>query len=198
MAAARPLPENALWTVTIQPGGTVSSAYANMKVNPSDTISFHNLAGFPVNIIFTNALSSITDLAQGATSGGKGGSTPLNLTLNYKIYNFNTGQQTGGPYSVQFGIGPLPISIQSLDTEPDPIAIPNGGQIVFDSDADYTIVWKLNNVPTAHLWSPQNGTVSTGQNAPMTALAGANGNTVTYSISTSADTHGGGTVVIAP
>jgi|SRR5579863_597749 hypothetical protein len=198
MAAARPLPENALWTVTIQPGGTVSSAYANMKVNPSDTISFHNLAGFPVNIIFTNALSSITDLAPGATSGGKGGSTPLNLTLNYTIQNYNNSQQTGGPYSVQFGIGPLPISIEALDTEPDPIAIPNGGQIVFDSDADYTIVWKLNNVPTAHLWSPQNGTVSAGQNAPMTALAGANGNTVTYTISASPETHGGGTVVIAP
>jgi hypothetical protein len=163
MSAARTLPENALWTVTIQPGGTVSSANGNMKIGPSDTVSFHNLAGFPVNIIFTNALTSIMDLTQGASSGGKGGSTPLNLTLNYKIQNSNTSQQTGGPYSIQFGIGPLPISIQSLDTEPDPIAIPAGGQIAFNADADYTIVWKMGNV-AANVWSPQPGTVSAGQN----------------------------------
>jgi hypothetical protein len=196
MAAARPLPENALWTVTIQPGGTVSSAYANMKVNPSDTISFHNLAGFPVNIIFTNALTSITDLAQGATSGGKGGSTPLNLTLNYTIQNYNNSQPTGGPYSVQFGIGPLPISITALDTDPGSVAIPAGGQIAFDADANYTIVWKMGGVVNANLWSPQPGTVSAGQNNAQTALAGGNGNTVTYTISASPETHGGGTVSI--
>lgn len=195
MSAARPLPENALWTITIQPGGTVSSANRNMKVSPSDSVAFHNLAGFPVNIIFTNALTSITNLAQGVTSGGKGGAPPLNLTLNYQIQNFNTSQQTGGPYSIQFGIGPLPISIQSLDTEPDPIAIPAGGQIAFNSDASYTIVWKMGNAP-ANVWSPQPGTVSAGQNSPQTALAGANGNTVTYTISSSPNTHGGGTVSI--
>src|SRR5258708_4525 len=125
--AARPLPGNALWTVTIQPGGTVSSAYANMKVSPTDTISFHNLAGFPVNIVFTNALSSITNLLQGASSGGKGGSTPLNLTLNYTIQNFNTSQPTGGPYSVQFGIGPLPITITTDPPSPDSSSLPPRG-----------------------------------------------------------------------
>jgi hypothetical protein len=197
MSAARTLPENALWTVTIQPGGTVSSANGNMKIGPSDTVSFHNLAAFPVNIIFTNALTSIMGLTQGTSSGGKGGSTPLNLTLNYKIQNSNTSQQTGGPYSIQFGIGPLPISIQSLDTEPDPIAIPAGGQIAFNADAKYTIVWKMGNV-AANVWSPQPGTVSAGQNNPQTALAGANGQTVTYTISASLETRGGGTVVIAP
>jgi hypothetical protein len=168
-----------------------------MKVSPADTISFHNLAGFPVNVIYTNALTSITDLIQGATSSPAGGSTPLNLTLNYKIENFNTGQPTGGPYSIQFGIGPLPISIQSLDTEPDPIAIPAGGQIAFNADANYTIAWKIGNAG-ANVWSPQPGTVSAGQNNPQTALAGANGKTVTYTISASPDTRGGGTVVIAP
>jgi hypothetical protein len=197
MAAARPLPGNALWTVTIQPGGTVSSAYANMRVSPTDTISFHNLAGFPVNIIYTNALTSIMDLTQGASSSPKGGSTPLNLTLNYTIQNYNTSQQTGGPYSIQFGVGPLPISIAALDTNPDPIAIPAGGQIAFNSDAKYSIVWQIGGV-NANIWSPQPATVSAGQNNPQTALAGANGKTVTYTIASSPETRGGGTVVIAP
>ncbi len=195
MATARPLPDAALWTVTIQAGGTVPQSQANMKIGSLDSVSFHNMAGFPVNIIFTNELSSITDLAQGATSGAQGGSTPLMVTVNYTIWNYNTGQQVAGPYSIQFGIGPLPISIAALTTSPDPIAIPTGGQIAFSSDAKYTIVWKMNNV-VANVWSPQPGTVSAGQNNPQVALAGANGNTVTYTITAAQGTRGGGTVQV--
>src|ERR1700722_4981898 len=136
--AARPLPDGALVTITIQPGGTVASAYANQKVAALETISFHNTANFPVNIVMTNTLSSIT-LAQGATSGAQGGSTPLNVTLNYTIWNANTSQQTGGPYSIQFGIGPLPITISADSTSPDPIAIPPGGQVQFTTDDEYSI-----------------------------------------------------------
>jgi hypothetical protein len=196
MAAARPLPNAALVTITIQPGGFLSAGDANKILGPLDSVSFRNTAGFPVNIIFTNTLTSMTNLAQGASSGAQGGSTPLMVTVNYKIQNYNGGRQTGGPYSIQFGIGALPISIQSLDTNPDPIAIPIGGQIAFDADAEYDIVWKINNVP-ANVWSGQTGTVSAGQNTPLTALAGANGKTVTYSISVPPElTRGGGTVSI--
>jgi hypothetical protein len=196
MATARAYPEAVLWTIQIQSGGTVPPANANMKLGPTDSISFHNGATFPVDIVFTNEFSSIYDLGIGVNSGPQGGSTSLNLTLNYTIWNHNTGQQVAGPYSVQFGIGPLPISIAALNTSPDPIAIPTGGQIAFNSDARYDIVWKLNGVVTPGLWSPQPPTVSAGQNNPQTALAGANGNTVTYAITAAQGTHGGGTVNI--
>ncbi len=194
--AARPLPDNALWTIQIQSGGTVPPANQNMKVGSLDSLSFHNGATFPVDITFTNEFSSIDNLGMGANSGVQGGSTSLNLTLNYRIWNHNTGKQVAGPYSVQFGIGPLPISITGLNTSPDPIAIPAGGQIAFDSDTTYNIVWKLNNVVTPGLWSPQPSSVSAGQNNAQTALTGATGNTVTYTISSSPETHGGGTVNI--
>jgi hypothetical protein len=195
--AARPLPGNALWTVTIQPGGTVPSANANMKVGPTDTISFRNLAGFPVNIVFTNALTSITNLLQGASSGGKGGSAPLNLTLNYSIQNFNTSQPTGGPYSVQFGIGPLPITISADTPSPDPIALPALGQIQFTCDGAYGVVWTFANGQPANVWSPQPSQFNQGLNTPpQTALAGGNEQTLSYTLSTGVAIRGKGTVKI--
>jgi len=197
--AARHLPELALWTLPIQLGGTIPSSDANMQIGSLDGISFHNGASFPVDIIFTNQFSPINDLAMNATSGAQKGATPLNLTLNYTIWNHNTGRQTGGPYSVQFGIGPLPISITTENTNPDPVAIPSGGQIQFtnnDSDS-YTIAWESGG-QSANVWSPQPGVVSPGLNTPpQTALPGANGQSVTYTITVKGvETHGGGTVNI--
>jgi hypothetical protein len=139
--AARPLPDAALLTITIQPGGTLPSANANQKLGPLDSVQFRNTAGFPVDIVMTNTLSSIQNLVQGGTSGAQGGSTPLNVTLNFTILNHNTGQPTGGPYSIQFGIGPLPITITADTPSPDPIAIPIGGQIQFTADGSYRVGW---------------------------------------------------------
>ena len=195
MSAARHLPDNALWTIGIQSSGAVPSSEANMKIGSLDTVAFTNGATFPVDIVMTNTLTSITDLRQGANSGAQGGSTSLNVTLNYTIWNHNTGLQVAGPYSIQFGIGPLPISIESLETAPDPIAVPSGGQIRFTADVKYDIEWKINSVQ-ANVWSPQPLTVSAGQNQAQTALPGANGKTLTYSISDATNTRGGGTVQV--
>jgi hypothetical protein len=61
---------------------------------------------------------------------------------------------------------------------------------------EYDIAWTINNAP-ANVWSGQTGTVSAGQNTPLTALAGANSKTVTYAISVpTKQTRGGGTVSI--
>jgi len=195
--AARPLPDAALLTITIQPGGTLSSANANQKLGPLDSVQFHNTAGFPVDLVMTNTLSSIRNLLQGVSSGAQGGSTPLNVTLNYTILNHNTGQPTGGPYSIQFGIGPLPITITADTPSPDPIAIPNGGQIQFTSDGPYAVGWSFGNGQPANVWSPQPTAISQGLNAPpQTALAGGNGQSLTYTLLTDMATRGKGTVKI--
>jgi hypothetical protein len=197
MAAARPLANYALLTIPIQLGGTVPLANENMKLRPLDSINFHNGASFPVDIIFTNQFTSIYNLPMGTPSGAQGGATPLNLTLNYTIWNHNTGVQVAGPYSVQFGIGPLPIAITADNTNPDPVAIPKGGQIQFTNNdsAPYTIKWYLAKQP-ANVWSPQPGSINQRLNSPpQTALAGANGQSVTYTITLQGtETRGGGTV----
>lgn len=186
-----------VWTIFIQAGGTVASASQNLVVGPSDSIRFTNGAGFPVNIQYTvPPLPNITNLPIGATSGAAGGSSSnqLNVTVNYWVVNFNNPNQKSGPYSVQFGIGPLSITITNDDTNPDPVAIPKGGQIQFYCDAGYTITWK-----PANIWSPEPGTLVQGTNTPpQKAMAGANGQSLTYSIApTNRDTRGGGTVVVS-
>jgi hypothetical protein len=195
--AARPLPDAALLTITIQPGGTLSSANANQKLGPLDSVQFHNTAGFPVDIVMTNTLSSIQNLVQGVTSGPQGGSTPLNVTLNFTILNHNTGQPTGGPYSIQFGIGPLPITITADTPSPDPIAIPQGGQIQFTADGAYGVGWTYANGQPANVWSPQPSQIGQGLNSPpQTALAGGNGQSLNYTLLTGVAIRGKGTVKI--
>jgi hypothetical protein len=190
MSAARPLPE-AVLEIVIQPGGTVSSGNANLKV-PSGSIYFNNSATFPVNIVFTNALTNISNLQPRASSASEGATT---VTVNYIVVNANTKLQTGGPYSVQFGIGPLPIEIEDETPDPDPTSVPQGGQIAFSADANYGIAWTINGQP-ANVWSPQPSTISEGQNSAQTALPGANGNSLTYTLSDSLGIRGGGTVKI--
>jgi hypothetical protein len=190
MSAARPLPEAGL-EILIQPGGTVSSGNANLKVS-SGSIYFNNSATFPVNIVFTNALTNISNLQPRANSASEGATT---VTVNYVVVNANTKLQTGGPYSVQFGIGPLPIEIENVTSDPDPTTVPEGGQIAFSADAEYGISWTLNG-QSANVWSPQPSTIAEGQNSAQTALPGANGNSLTYTLSDRMGIRGGGTVKI--
>ncbi len=192
--AAKPVPDLALWTVQIAPGGVVNTNQY-MKIGSLDTVAFYNGAAFPVNIVFTSAFSSILNLQPGHTSAAIGGGTSLNTTVNYKIYNASTGLQTGGPYAIEFGIGPLIIAISALNTSPDPIAIPAGGQIAFNADKGYSIAWKIGGNPVT-VWSPQPTQVSAGLNATQTALAGANGQTLSYTIASLPLTQGGGTVKV--
>ncbi len=192
--AAKPLPDLALWTVHIATGGVVSSN-GYIKIASLDTVSFYNGAAFPVNIVFTSNFSQISSLAPGQTSPAIGGS-PLNVTVDYTIYNANTGQPTGGPYAVEFGTGPLVVHISNLNTTPGSIAVPAGGEIQFNSDAVYNITWKYSNGSPANVWSPQPTQVAAGLNAVQVALAGANGQSLAYTIAASALTQGGGTVKV--
>jgi|1185.fasta_scaffold02018_2 hypothetical protein len=192
--AAKPLPELALWTVHIASGGVVSSN-GYIKIASQDTVTFFNGAAFPVNIVFTSNFSQITHLQPGQTSPAIGGS-PLNITVDYTIYNANTGQPSGGPYAIEFGTGPLIVHISNLDTSPGAIAIPAGGEIQFNSDATYNVTWKFANGSPANVWSPQPPQIATGVNQVQRALAGANGQSLVYTIAATLLTRGGGTVKV--
>jgi hypothetical protein len=189
--AANPIPDAALYQITIAPGGTVISN-GSLKITNQDSITFHNTSGFAVNIVFTGVFSPITNLQQGGTQAPNGGPA-LNTTINYKIVNASTGQQTGGPYSIEFGVGAMTVTVTNLTTNPDPIAVPPGGQVVFVCDAKYNIVWKSNGVPVT-AWTPQPLQLQAGTNPPQTALPAVYGQVLTYIITNAAATRGGGTV----
>ena len=191
----KPSPQT-VWTISIQPGGTLPLGYKNLQIGPGDSIKFSNGAGFPVNIHYTvPPLADINNLAIGATSGAAGGSSSnqLNVTVNYYIVNYAQPTQQTGPYSVQFGNGPLLITINNDDTNPDPVTIAKGAQIQFFCDVKYSISWTPPNV-----WSPEPKTLQQGLNvSPQKALGGATGQKLAYTINpTNRATRGGGTVGI--
>ena len=185
------LHDDAQWPITIQPDGTVPAANQFMTIGSSDSIDFTNDAPFPVKIVFTSVFNTINPLPPRGNSGPQGGGNPLGTTINFTIYNASTGVQTGGPYAVQFGIGPLEIRITSLTPSPDPIAVPKGGEIQFTTDAGYNINW------SANAWTPQPATLSQGLNSPpQKALPSANGQNLSYTLSLIQGTQGRGTVKI--
>jgi len=195
--AAEPVPFAALYTITIQPGGIVTTN-SNLKITNSDAITFHNGAGFAVNIVFTSVFGPINGLANGLTQSPNGG-PGLNTTINYRIYNASTGAMTGGPYAVQIGTGPLIVTVNNLNTSPDPIQVPPGGQIQFVCDAKYNIAWTQNQLPVT-AWNPQPlklyPNANPNPNPVQTALPAFYGESVSYTISAAPETRGGGTVGI--
>lgn len=195
--AAEPVPLAALYDIDIQANGTVITNN-NLKITNSDSIAFRNGAPFPVNIVFTSVFGPINGLQPNASQAPNGG-PPLNTTINYTIYNATTGTKTGGPYCVQFGTGPLVVTIQNLNTSPDPITVPPGGEIQFVCDAKYSIEWLSKNAPVT-AWNPQPlmlyKNANPNPNPVQTALPAVYGQTITYRVANAGLTRGGGTVGI--
>jgi|SRR5579872_19378 hypothetical protein len=191
--AAEAIPELALWTVQVVNPGVVN-VNPTMKIAATDTVAFRNGCTFAINISFSSMFPAILNLQPGQTSSPIGGGT-LNTTVDYWIYNGSMPQKaTGGPYAIEFGTGPLIVSISGLDTSPGAIAIPSGGQIQFNCDVQYSINWTFQNGQSANVWSPQQNPLPAGKSDVMTALPGANSQSLKYTITASLDTRGGGTV----
>ena len=114
------------------------------EIGNTDSIEFTNNAPFPISIRFTISggvvFNNIATLAPSATSQTQ---TPQqsNITVNYTITNLNNTSQVSTPYGIEVGSGPLRINISSAQPTPKVISIPTGGEIQFNSDARYNIVW---------------------------------------------------------
>jgi hypothetical protein len=179
--------------ITISPTGTVSSAQANMQLSDNAEIQFDSSATFPLNLVFTSLFGSVSVPAGGSNN------TPLAasaVTVNYVIKRQDNGVQTGGPYSVQWGIGALQINITSLTPTPDPIAVSVLGSIQFTADIDYKIVWKNQNGTVVTVWSPQPGEIyQVPPNPVQQARPGASG-LVNYYLTAADNVQGKGTVHI--
>jgi len=188
--AANPCPEVANWLIQVVNPGVVNANKA-IQIGSSDTISLHNGCTFPITIVFSVGGFGTIVLQPGQNSQALGGNN-LNVTYDYWIEN--AGTVTGGPYAVQFGIGPLQIVIQSA--QGGTLAIPNGGEIQFNSDAAYDISWTFANGQPANVWSPQPTVIPQGQSVVMRALAGANSQGLNFALDSSGGVRGGGTVKV--
>jgi hypothetical protein len=187
MASARALPTAQVWDITINAYGQAQPPDAQLA--NADSFYFHNGASFPVTIQFSAVFSPIT-IQPGQSSNSLTLPGAGNFTINYGVTNASTGQQTGGPYGLQFGSGPIGIAIQGGSSSPGTVSIPFNGQIQFTSDANYTIRWSQANIFSISSLVP-------GVNPVATAQTVAASTSVTYTLTPSVEgTRGGGTVKI--
>ena len=203
MGLAALKPEASIWDLPIignaQNPQIPQSQYPDIKILNTDSIEFTNNTTYPVSIAFTRAgggssgnavFTDIGSLAAGASSAQQSPISGINnLTVNYTITNLNNGQ-TSTPCGVQIGTGPLRINILASQTNPDPVSIPDGGQIQFHPDVSYQLTFTPPNAfPNAPASiSPTNSPALTATNVTTKA---------TYSLTEKiAGTQGKGTVHI--
>jgi hypothetical protein len=191
MATARHLLNNPI-EVTISPTGTVSSAQQNLVLS-SGSVQFQNDATFDVKLVFTAEFGTVT-VDAGDPSDDL---SATNVTVNYVIQNKNNGQQTGGPYSIQFGIGPLAISISGTSPTPDNAIIPVGGKIQFTTNMDDMIEWTyaVGGGSANSVFTPALTELDSGTNPVQTAPVGTS-TTLNYSLNSAIGAAGKGTIKI--
>jgi hypothetical protein len=187
MATARVLPTAQVWDIAINANGQAQPPDA--QLSNADSFYFHNGASFPVTIQFSAVFSAIT-IQPGANSNSLQLPGAGNFTINYGVIDANTGQQTGGPYGLEFGSGPIGITIQGGSSSPGTVSIPFNGQIQFTADRNYTIQWSQANIFSISSLVQGVNPVAVAQSVPAST-------TVTYTLQPSAQgTRGGGTVKI--
>jgi hypothetical protein len=171
--------------IPISATGSIPLGDQNLQVANNVSIEFTNNATFPVNLVFTSQFGTINVLA-GQSSAAITGST---LMVNYTIYNGLNNQPIGGPYSIQWGLGVLQISISSGVPTPQNITIAKQAKIQFTSDAAYPITWNPTNS-----FSPDPSPLTVGLNGAQAAVAA--GQTVSYEFGTPGGVVRGGTVKV--
>jgi hypothetical protein len=149
MATAR-YPEAALVTIDINVSGESDSP--GLAIEDSDSITFTNLAPFPVSIGFICADGTVfNDISRINANSPQGSSQPPQqgaITVNYWITNLNS-KAKNGPYAIQVNQGaannPAPMLVPISDANPpadeETISVPFSGWLEFDLDAEYTIQW---------------------------------------------------------
>lgn len=156
---------------TIQINSSAKASPKNQPMGNSDTVTFkNNDANDQATVTFLGAganefsyngstVSSVTVPAGGGTAGPL---TPnsSNVTVDYEVA---VGANTGGPFSIEVGTGPLQINIVDDDGDTDlPTAeIPNNGTLVFNNEDENTATITFDK---ANVLFDSNGNSVTSQN----------------------------------
>lgn len=197
MATARAYPDQAMaTTIDIEAGGVVNPP--NQPVPNDGSVKFYNAGTYPVNIVFSNnTFPAINNLGLKQTSNPVGGLGTDNITVDYYIYDANNPNMPyAGPYSIEFGVGPLAVVITKGSVNLPEIRVPQGGEIQFTSDGTYPIAWTHQDGSPAYIWTPQPQQVQSGNPNPNPVQKAPVGTdvTVNYSIPYLKEITGKGTV----
>ncbi|HKH98818.1 MAG TPA: hypothetical protein VJ999_06890 [Candidatus Sulfotelmatobacter sp.] len=143
--------------LTISPSGTVSAAQAYLQIPDNTGIQFKSSAPFGLNLVFSSSPPGTVPVPANGSNANP--ITESEVTLNYVIKRQDNGMQTGGPYAIQWGQGPLAISV-TASSPSFTIAVPQQGYIQFTADSDYNITWEDGNGHPVTVWFQQPGEIS--------------------------------------
>ena len=119
-----------------------TSGEPDLVMSSIDTIEFTNNAPYAVSVTFTTTSGTVfNNIASIAANGGVSATqSPQknNVTVNYTITNLSANKPST-PCAIQVGVGPLRINILAGNTNPDPVSIPDSGEIQFFPDQGYQI-----------------------------------------------------------
>src|ERR1700722_987867 len=135
--------DDVLYDISITDVSSIpTSGDPDLVMASTDTVAFTNDAPYAVSITFTTTSGTVfNNIASIAASGGVSpAQSPQknNLTVNYTITNLSLNKPST-PCAIQVGVGPLRINILGGNTNPDPVSIPDGGEIQFFPDQGYEI-----------------------------------------------------------
>jgi hypothetical protein len=182
--------------VNINPQGQANPA--GCSIENGQNVTFTNNSGSTISILFAQTAISkqtvfndINNLAPGANYT----EAPLvpNITVNY---NVSMGGQTGEPFAIEVGAGPLEISVTGTNPTPAAGAIPPNGEIQFTAtDYKCNISW-----PDGDPFNPRLDYAFVGQpNNPVGQEHGNSGKTFHYQLTKSSELNpvdGGGTIKV--
>jgi hypothetical protein len=195
-----------LTTIDIDINGGAEQPDVILTGGLNDTLTFNNYAPFPVDIKFFAANGPVfnnVEIAADEPQNGSQSPQQTQITVNYNIYNHDTGLKTGGPYGVQVGVGtatnPAPLLIPVISGSPAPeqatISVPSSGWIRFNikDNVAYQISWDPPAPPDAFN-TPK--TIGPGLTSAFQAKQGIPVNSAGYTLAAMAKTPGHGTVKI--
>jgi hypothetical protein len=162
-------------SININSNGKASPA--NQSIGNQDTVTFNNHdANHAATVTFLGAGANEFG-ASSVTIAAGGSSAPLtpvasNVTVDYDV---TVGNNSGDPFSIQVGSGPLEIDIVDLegDTNLPTAGIPNNGPVFFSNQMGYSATIQFDK---ANVLFDENGNSVTQQlvdaNSPGAVLTG--------------------------
>lgn len=127
--------DDVLYDIPISDNSSIPvSGEPDLVMASTDNIEFTNDAPYAVSITFTTTsgtvFNNIANIAPNGATSPMQSPQKNNVTVNYIMTNLTTNVPST-PCAIQVGVGPLRINILAGNTNPDPVSIPDSGEIQF-------------------------------------------------------------------
>jgi hypothetical protein len=157
-------PKEALASQTININSDGKASPKNQSIGNQDTVTFkNNDPNNAATMTFLGAGANVFGFGSVTIAAGASSSPLTPTTSNATVdYSVTVGNNSGGPFSIQVGTGPLEIDIVTVsgDVNLPNAEIPNNGSVFFQNNEGYAATIQFNK---ANVLFDQNGNSVTQQ-----------------------------------